>query len=424
MVQRLALLSLAGCSILGSTSDSNVERGTVHVIAFTEEGTPAEGADVVVHDAYGEVVARGTIAADGTADVDSVANATVSVAMRFSRGASVVKRESGVITSFASVPLDATLHIGIPNIAVGAPISVDVELPPITPEPLAFLVDIGCGDLPSQHSHSFRLQIPAGCAAQPRTLVVKAFSQSASTTGVSVVQGVDLHNTGVIQMPAFQELRTVTVDVAGHDPANGVLFGSTAVLNDGGSFNFIGDEGPTGRVLTEVPPGPWETTRYKVSLPFLDAETLRSTEIVRFESGAPQSVTIPESDFLALPVADPSSSNPLAFTFEGTPDFRSVFVTYRCLKCGSFALWNLVAPPGPEPLVLPEMPADFQVLTPEGSLIEAIEARIFDSSALADYAAFLASDVPLPGDSRARIVPGTTERFAFNLLLQPPDDRD
>jgi hypothetical protein len=78
MIQRLALLSLAGCSILGTadSSDSSVTRGTVHIIAFTDEGAPADGADVLVHDAYGQLAARGKVSPDGTADVDSVANAT------------------------------------------------------------------------------------------------------------------------------------------------------------------------------------------------------------------------------------------------------------------------------------------------------------------------------------------------------------
>jgi len=135
-------------------------------------------------------------------------------------------------------------------------------------------------------------------------------------------------------------------------------------------------------------------------------------------------VTISESDFLTLPAADPQSENPLAFTFEGTPDFRSVFVFY------GHSIWNFVAPPGPDAIVLPEMPSDLKDLTPEAAPLESIEARIFDSSAIADYAAFLASDTPVPGSSQARTAsppvpaPGTTERFAFTMLLEEIVDPD
>src|SRR5262245_49193282 len=187
---------MSACGLLGTDAhDSPVEVGTVRVIAFDRFGEPGSRADVVVHDAYGEVFARATLDENGTGEVTSVAGGTVSVAMRTSLSPPTLAKDTGEITTFFSVPLDSTLRVGTENPARGEPFDVTVEVPSF-PDAPAYELSIGCGDAPVQDPTLFHLRVPAGCGTHPRTLVATAFRPNFSSAAVSVLRGVDLHQPG------------------------------------------------------------------------------------------------------------------------------------------------------------------------------------------------------------------------------------
>jgi len=411
----LLIPALAGCGLLGiNDTNTEVEVGTVHVVAFDRAGAPAGRAEVVVHDANGVVFARATLAADGTGDVDSVAGGTVTVAIRTETAGSSLTKESGELTTFFAVPLDVTLHVGAANPArEGATFDVSIQVPEKLGSPF-YEVSVGCENEgfsgPIQDETLFLVHVPVDCGTSARTIIATAF-QDFSPVAVSVLRGVDLHQGGTIEMPAYEPLRTVSLDITGHDPDISIYDGSITLFNDGGRYPFFGEvDRETGRCFPEVATGDWQLTRYERQLVFNDRDDLTFSVHEQVDAGAPTSTAIPDADFLVPPVRAPGELN---FSFEGDIDYRMLDLRYRCFKCDARGRWTLFAPPSDEPIVLPEMPADLRPLTPRGAALTTIAGHIFEASELAGYEAFLNA---APG-----LVPGSVHREGIVVLLAEGD---
>lgn len=415
MTQRFLVVTplfplLAGCGLLATdASDGHVEVGTVHVVAFDRHGEPAAHADVIVHDAGGQLLSRAILAGDGTGEVESVTGATVSVAIRASDGASLLE-ESGEITSFTDVPLDATIHVGALNPAREPPFDVAVNVPRFADSP-AYELSIGCGRAPVEDGPTIVLHVPADCATHPRTLVATAFTPGFRSVAVSVLRGVDLHRAGTIDMPPFEPLHEIGLDVAAHDPALAFYDGTVTLTSEDGTFEFFGEvDREAGHVAPEVPGGAWDLTRYSRELVFEQPEDLTISLYDRTDAGAPATTSIPESDFLVPPVR---GDGEFGFAFDGDVDARSLQLTYRCFKCNARGRWTLFGPSSQEPFVLPEMPEDLIPLTPKGAAIDSIEGWIFENSEQDGYGGFVAAG--------PEVVPGAVHRAGLVVLLSDAD---
>jgi hypothetical protein len=402
---------LTGCGLLSTDSHGgNVEVGTVHVVAFDRHGVPAAHADVIVHDADGQLVSRAILAGDGTGEVESVAGATVSVAIRASDDVASLLKESGEITSFTDVPLDATIHVGKLDPARGAAFDVTVEVPVVAGSPF-YEVSIGCGREVVQDGPTIVLHVPADCASHARTLVATAFTPGFDPAATSVLRGVDLHDAGAIDMPAFEPLHGVEVITTGHDSNKTFDLGTLEVINDDGAFEFVGDDNlRDGHVPIDVPGGDWDFTHYSRELVFDGAEELTISDYDRTDAGAPATTEVAESDFLAPPVR---GEGELGFAFDADVDARSLQLTYRCFKCNARGRWTLFGPSSQEPFVLPEMPEDLIPLTPKGAAIDSIEGWIFENSEQDGYGGFV--------NAGPEIVPGAVHRAGLVVLLSDAD---
>jgi hypothetical protein len=111
------------------------------------------------------------------------------------------------------------------------------------------------------------------------------------------------------------------------------------------------------------------------------------------------------TEFLTPPIA---TADQFGFAFDGTPDYRSLFLEYGCTRCPgqlveSAGRWEIFGPADLAPFVLPELPPDLRPLTPEGSIFELAIGAIFDASELDGYAAWLNADPYL-------VAPGSVHR--------------
>ena len=363
----------------------------MRLIAFDRIGAPAGGADVIVHDSYGDIFARTTLGADGTGEVESVAGATITVAIRKSDDTASLLKESGELTTFTDVPLDVTLHVGArdPSNDV-AKFDVDLVVPEF--EGTLYEVTVGCegNRFPDIFgTPDFTLRVPVGCGTRPRTIVVMALSESGFVTqAVSVLRGVDLHTAGPIEMPAFQPANDIDLAIANHDSSKFYL-GRVSILDADGTYTFFdGAEQEKGHITAKVPGGEFAFTRYERELVFDGGLGLIESIHQQIDAGAPTSTSITDDAFLAPP--GPGEGD-FGFTFDAEIDARRLDLTYRCFKCNARGSWTLFGPSSQEPFTLPELPADLRSLTPDGAYIDSIVGNIFENSEQDGYLGFLAA---------------------------------
>jgi hypothetical protein len=378
----------------------------VRLIAFDRIGAPVGGADVIVHDSYGDIFARTTLGADGTGEVESVAGATITVAIRKSDDSASLLKESGELTTFTDVPLDVTLHVGArdPSNDVEK-FDVDLVVPEF--EGTTYEVTVGCdgnGFPDIFGTTDFTLRVPVGCGTRPRTIVVMALSESGFVTqAISVLRDVDLHAAGPIQMPAFEPARDVDIDIANHDSSTAFYLGRLSILDADGTYTFFdGADHEKGHVTAKVPAGEFAFTRYERELVLDGGFGLIETIHQQIDAGAPTSTAISDDDFLPAPAA---GEGDFGFTFDADVDARRLDLTYRCFKCNARGQWTLFGPSSQEPFTLPELPADLRSLTPDGAYIDSIVGNIFENSEQDGYLDFLnAGPEPVAATHRQALI--------------------
>jgi len=400
----------SACGLLGIGShDSPVEVGTVRLIAFDHRGAPARSADVVVQDAYGEVFARGKLGVDGTGEVDSIAGGTITVAIRPKKGNANITQDAGDLVTYTEVPLDVTLHVGAPD-PRNNDATFDVNI--VVPERAgsgAYKLTIGCDSNHGpavQTAPEFVFHVPEGCGTRPRTIIATALAPNFSPAAISVLREVELEKGGKIEMPAFEPLRAVDIDVAIHDPSTRFYFGHVTVLDAGGTYEFLGTgDQAHGHLTSQLP---WndrvELTRYERELLYEGGDLIESIHH-RIEAGAPASTAITDADFLPPPGG---GEGDFGFTYDAEVDARRLDLTWNCLKCNAHGQWTLFGPSSQEPFTLPELPADLHSLSPDNGYINSIVGNIFENSDQDGYAGFLNAS-PDP-------VAGTTHRQALVVL--------
>jgi hypothetical protein len=407
-VQRSSLsiiLSLAASSACGISSSSRevtkLETGTIRVTAFSLTGKVARNADIVIHAPNGEFYGRAKLDDNGTAVVDSIADATVSVAIFSHSGSGVVEQEDGSITTYTHVPLDASLQFNRANAEHGPETaSASFEVPEYPGEDL-YEVDAGCHYVRPYRGLSFEAHVNTGCMERPRTVVVSPYLNW-WLSYVSVVRDVDLNQDGPIQIPPYEPARIISNSIVNL----GDLYyrGGEVVLIDGdGRYRFKGpDHQP------RVPPGDWEGTHYLHEVQFFDdGDEVRLAEIDYFDGGAAHDWTTDARDFLVPPTRAWSQGR-FGFEFDGEPDARALSLSYGCLKCPSpDTQWDLFGPPiHGEAFTLPEMPRDLRSLTPVDDNFIYIVGETYDASEADGYAAWLGAfnrDVPNTTRTRSRI---------------------
>jgi hypothetical protein len=397
----LGVASGSACSVSSSSAPSaKLETGTIRIVAaYTRHGALARNADVIVHTPDGEIYGRATLDSNGSAVVDSVADATVSVAIRGNDSndvANIVEVEDGSITTYTHVPLDATLQFNKPNAYHGPDFRPEFEVPLVEGQD-GYQILVGCYDDSRYYRGPvFRAWIPEGCGERPRTVMASPTGPNWWRDFYSVRRDVDLHQAGPIQMPGYEPARVITNAMINlDDTIMSYDSDQIVIVENDAHYAFHGpDHQP------RVPQGDWSGTQYKHHVLWKDPHEVRYSNLDYFEAGSPRDMTVDARGFLVPPTR---GEGRFGFEFEGQPDARALELRYGCDKCPSpDTQWKLFGPPIHETFTLPEMPSDLRSLTPAGGTIVYIIGETHDASEAEDYAEWVnVHNLDVSGTTRA-----------------------